>query len=56
MRDVTVRDIQNAIADIKLFSLSELCPEWAISVVNELGYLLESILSAREFPPSETIK
>jgi len=50
MRDVTVRDMQNAVADIKLFSQSELCPGWAISVVSEIGYLLESILSAREFP------
>ena len=53
MRDVTVHDIQKAIADIQAFSESvEICPEWARILVKEIAHLLECILSAREFPLS----
>ena len=49
-KDVTIRDVQKAIATIDAFAEQEdLCPEWAACLVKELASLLEQLLSARGY-------
>lgn len=48
MRNISIRRMQNVIADMRAWVLCETCPTWARSLVLAMADTLESILCNRE--------
>lgn len=50
MRNISIRRIQNVIADMRAWVHCDACPVWARSLVLAMADTLESILCNREEP------